>query len=318
MQNPAYSIDLHNVTKTYRGKVRALRGVQLQVERGQIFGLLGPNGAGKSTLVKIMMTVVRPSSADGTLLGHPIGHQPTLQRVGYLPENHRLPNYLTGRQVLDFYAALAKVPASVRRKRAVELLELVGMTRWGDQRINKYSKGMLQRVGLAQALMNDPDLVVLDEPTDGVDPVGRREIRDVLLRLKQEGKSILLNSHLLSELEMVCDQVAILVQGKMAMQGTIHDLTEASRRYEILIEGPTPAWVTEDPAIRVDSVAGGNSKIVLTGKAEPAQAQPLLDRLRQSNCTVIAMQPVRESLEDLFIRAVQDPATGHARQVGAA
>ncbi|MBT8484794.1 MAG: ABC transporter ATP-binding protein, partial [Phycisphaerae bacterium] len=216
--NGSYAIDLHRVEKTYRGKVRALRGIEMQVHRGEIFGLLGPNGAGKSTLVKIMMTVVRANRATGTILGRPIGHKPTLGRVGYLPEHHRMPPYLTGHQVLDFYAALAGVPRSERRPRARRLLGLVGMEEWADKKLGSYSKGMLQRLGLAQTLMNDPDLVVLDEPTDGVDPVGRRDIRDVLLELRGEGKTVFLNSHLLSELEMVCDRVAILVQGAVVEQ----------------------------------------------------------------------------------------------------
>src|SRR4051812_2614038 len=191
----------------------------MKVRAGEIYGLLGPNGAGKSTLVKIMMTVVRPTSVTGTLLGHPVGHKPTLARVGYLPEHHRMPQYLTGRQVLEFYASLAKVNAANRKRRADELLKTVGMSDWSNKKISSYSKGMLQRIGLAQALMNDPALVVLDEPTDGVDPVGRREIRDMLLALRQQGRTIFLNSHLLSELEMVCDRVAILVQGVVAMHG---------------------------------------------------------------------------------------------------
>src|SRR6185503_4870394 len=190
----------------------------MRVHRGEIFGLLGPNGAGKSTLVKIMMTVIRPTHAEGTMLDHPIGHKPTLARVGYLPEHHRFPRYLTGRQTLEFFAALANVDARTRHKRAAELLETVGMSEWANKKVSQYSKGMMQRVGLAQALMNDPELVVLDEPTDGVDPVGRRDIRDVLLRLRDQGKTVFLNSHLLSELEMICDRVAILVQGSVAMQ----------------------------------------------------------------------------------------------------
>lgn len=311
------SIDLHEVRKTYRGRVQALRGVTMQVHRGQIFGLLGPNGAGKSTLVKIMMTVVRPTQVSGTILGHPVGHQPTLARVGYLPENHRLPQHLTGRQVLDYYAALAKVPAAIRRERAERLLKTVGMWDWANQRIHKYSKGMLQRTGLAQALMNEPDLVVLDEPTDGVDPVGRREIRDVLVQLKNQGKTIFLNSHLLSELEMVCDRVAIMVQGQVAMQGTIDELTAASRRYEIVIQGSAPEWLVGEPSLKVESMPDGNSKVILLS-AEAVDAQPLLDRLRGSQCTVISMRPVRESLEDLFMRAVQNPTTGQPLQVGAA
>lgn len=314
---PSYTIDLHDVHKTYKGRVHALRGVNMQVHRGQIFGLLGPNGAGKSTLVKIMLSVVRPTKVSGTILGNAIGHKPTLARVGYLPENHRLPQYLTGRQVLDYYGALSKVPRSDRKRRGEELLETVGMSQWADERITKYSKGMLQRTGLAQALINDPDLVVLDEPTDGVDPVGRREIRDVLARIKEQGKTVFLNSHLLSELEMVCDRVAIMVQGQVAMQGTIDELTADSKRYEIAIQGPPPDWIAGEGALKVESLPDGYTKISLPS-AEPVDVQSLLDRLRASQSIVVSMRPVRESLEDLFMRAVRDPATGKTLQVGAA
>ena len=192
--NGQFAIDLHHVEKIYKGKVHALRGIEMRVHHGEIFGLLGPNGAGKTTLVKIMMTVVRPTKARGTVLGRPIGHKPTLARVGYLPEHHRFPSYLTGRQVLEFYAALAKVDRKTRRARSAELLELVGMRAWANKKISSYSKGMMQRVGIAQALMNDPDLIVLDEPTDGVDPVGRREIRDVLIKMKDQGKTVFLTA----------------------------------------------------------------------------------------------------------------------------
>src|SRR5688572_17194393 len=149
-------IDLRNVQKTYRGRVHALRGITMQVHRGEVFGLLGPNGAGKSTLVKIMMTIVRATAVEGVMLGHAIGHKPTLTKVGYLPEHHRFPRYLTGRQTLEFFAALAKVPARTRHRRAAELLETVGMSEWSNKKVSQYSKGMMQRVGLAQALMNDP------------------------------------------------------------------------------------------------------------------------------------------------------------------
>src|SRR5436190_3963271 len=205
--NSELALDLTHVSKTYKGRVRALQGIAMQVRRGEVFGLLGPNGAGKSTLVKIMMTVIRPTQARGTMLGRPIGHKPTLGRVGYLPEHHRFPEYLTGAQVLDFYGALAKVPRKERRQRSAKLLDMVGMTAWGTKRVRGYSKGMRQRVGIAQALMNDPDLVVLDEPTDGVDPVGRRDIRAICSQLRDEGRTVFINSHLLSELEMVCDRV---------------------------------------------------------------------------------------------------------------
>ncbi|HEX8914517.1 MAG TPA: ABC transporter ATP-binding protein, partial [Humisphaera sp.] len=220
-----------------KGRVHALQGIEMRVARGEVFGLLGPNGAGKSTLVKIMMTVIRPTRADGTILGAPVGrHKEALRKVGYLPENHRFPKYLTGRQTLEFFGALAGVDRGTLKKRAGELLDVVGMGAWGDKRVSNYSKGMLQRVGIAQALMPDPDLVVLDEPTDGVDPVGRRDIRDLLQRLREQGKTVFINSHLLSELEMVCDRVAILVQGRVAKQGTIDDLTVKSQRYEVELD----------------------------------------------------------------------------------
>jgi len=315
--NGQLAIDLHHVEKIYRGKVHALRGISMHVHRGEIFGLLGPNGAGKSTLVKIMMTVVRPTRVAGTMLGQTIGHKPTLARVGYLPEHHRFPRYLTGRQALNFYAALAKVDRRSRRVRADELLKTVGMSDWADKKVSSYSKGMMQRIGLAQSLMNDPDLVVLDEPTDGVDPVGRREIRDVLLQLRARGNTVFLNSHLLSELEMVCDRVAILVQGDVAMQGTLDELTIDSRRYEVMIDGPAPTWVGADQTLRAETVPNGQTKLILRS-CEPADAQPIIDRLRHEQRMILMVKPVRETLEDLFMRAVIDPDTGQPRMVGAA
>ena len=203
-----FAIDLHQVEKRYRGSICALRGVDMKVRRGEIFGLLGPNGAGKSTLVKIMMSVVRPTRAAGTVLGQPVGDKAALARVGYLPENHRFPRHLTGRQVLDFFGSLTGMPTAARRSRVTELLDEVGMTDAADRKVATYSKGMMQRIGLGQALMNHPDLIVLDEPTDGVDPIGRLKIRSVLESLRSRGTTVFINSHLLSELEHLCDRVA--------------------------------------------------------------------------------------------------------------
>jgi len=266
-----WAIDLANVDKVYKGKIHALRGIEMRVRRGEIFGLLGPNGAGKSTLVKILMTVISPTKADGLILGKPVGHKPTLARVGYLPEHHRFPEYLTGGQVLDFYGALCGVPAAVRKTRAAELLGLVGMSDWSKTRVKQYSKGMRQRIGIAQALMNDPDLVVLDEPTDGVDPVGRKEIRNVLAHIKDRGKTVFLNSHLLSELEMVCDRVAILVQGKVKSQGTIDELTVDQRRCEIEIAQPADAA----HAVFAAALPAGTAMRELAPPTKPLAAQPL-------------------------------------------
>jgi ABC-2 type transport system ATP-binding protein len=315
--NNQLAIDLHSVKKVYRGRIHALRGIEMQVHRGEIFGLLGPNGAGKSTLVKIMMTVVRPTYATGSMLGERLGTKRMLRHVGYLPEHHRFPRYLTGRQVLEYYAALAHVPRRERQVRSMELLDVVGMKDWADGKIGSYSKGMMQRVGLAQAMMNEPHLIVLDEPTDGVDPVGRRDIRDVLLRLRETGTTVFLNSHLLSELEMVCDRVAIMVQGQVAMQGTIDELTADSRRYEIVIEGGAPSWLNEFDASQVVDLPGDRSQLVLRGSETPP-VQTLIDRLRSEQRTIISVRPVRETLEDLFMRAITDPTTGQIHKPGAA
>jgi ABC-2 type transport system ATP-binding protein len=344
------AIDLRQVSKVYKGRVYALQGIDMRVGRGEVFGLLGPNGAGKSTLVKIIMTVIRPTRAEGTVLGRPVGHKPTLARVGYLPENHRFPRYLTGRQTLEFFAALASIPRAARKRRASELLEVVGMGEWADRRVSTYSKGMMQRVGLAQALANDPDLVLLDEPTDGVDPVGRKEIRDVLNTVRQQGKTVFINSHMLSELEMVCDRVAILVGGKVAKQGTIDELSEAKQRYEIefvptngdvaaprdLIKRVLNATFTHavaPPQVRFatpyammptehGTLPQGwwielQGTTLRVGTTDPNEAQSLLDTLRRANVGIRRFQPVRPSLEDMFIDALSAQTNQNVTRPGA-
>lgn len=299
------AVDLHDITKTYRGGVQALRGVSLQVGPGEIFGLLGPNGAGKSTLVKIMMTVVRPTTATGTILGERVGSTAVLERVGYLPEHHRYPAYLSGRQVIDFFGALSKVPRAVRRQRTEQLLDLVGMRDWAAKRVTTYSKGMQQRIGIALALVNDPRLVVLDEPTDGVDPVGRREIRDMLVRLRAEGRSVLVNSHLLSEVEMVADRVAIMSKGQVIAQGTIDDLTRDSHRYEIEVRGGPATVSTEFGALAAKPAAEG-AAIFTVPTLDPARMQHVFDALRAQGATIVRVERSRETLEDLFVRSVVD------------
>lgn len=345
------AINLEHVTKTYRGRVRALRGVSMRVGRGEVFGLLGPNGAGKSTLVKILMTIVRPSKCRGELLGEPVGRKNALARVGYLPEHLRFPDYLTGAQTLDTMAALAKVPRRVRKARAAETLDLVGMTAWKDKKIKSYSKGMKQRLGVAQAMMNDPDLIVLDEPTDGVDPVGRRDIRAIMVELKKRGKTVFINSHLLGEVEMICDRVSIMVQGQVAREGTLDELTDGGRRYEVEIEPPAAAEIDVSKALakvarlalpgegegetsrtleranvrvavwrgelHTGELAEFDGRIVRVTTTDPAPMQAVLDALRAAGVTVRSVRPIRPSLEDLFIQAVTDPETGKARDIGA-
>lgn len=310
------AVDLVGIRKRYRG-VEALRGADLKISRGEIFGLLGPNGAGKSTLVKILLTLVRPTGGQGTVLGRPLGDRPTLARVGYLPENLRFPDYLTGRQAVDYFASMANVPRRTRHRRAAELLETVGMTRWADRLVRTYSKGMRQRVGLAAALVNDPDLLVLDEPTDGVDPVGRKEIRDILLAAAREGtRSVLLNSHLLSEVESVCTRVAILHRGEVLRQGTLAELAGGAR-YEIDLAGGGTS-LPESIAGLVERLGGTAEaveppedrwRIVVPGH-DAEVLQPLLDAARAADRTVLAMRPLRDTLEDLFVAAVGSDGAG--------
>jgi len=201
-----YAIETSGLSKVYRSRwkrheVRAVDDISLHVPRGTIFGLLGPNGAGKTTFVKMLLSAVHPTQGSPLIFGRDAREPEARRPIGYLPENHRFPTYFTGAGMLDFYAALSGVDSAQRKKLIPELLDLVGLDKWGNFRLGKYSKGMLQRVGLAQALIHSPSMLILDEPTDGVDPVGRRQIRDVLTRCQEKGTTIFINSHLLSEVE---------------------------------------------------------------------------------------------------------------------
>ncbi|MEM1355592.1 MAG: ABC transporter ATP-binding protein [Planctomycetota bacterium] len=320
-------IDLKGVEKRYGRKVHALKGIDLQVHGGEVFGLLGPNGAGKSTLVKCMLTVIKPTHASGTVLGNNLGDKPTLARVGYLPEHARFPKHLTGRQVVEFYGAMAKMPAEQTKQRAGELIDLVGAHDYADRKVGGYSKGMQQRIGLAQAMVNDPDLVVLDEPTDGVDPVGRRDIREVLLEIKKRGKTVFVNSHLLSELELICDRVAILVGGQVARQGAIDDLTMDQKHYQVRFDWtPDKAKPNETAKalgveFRQTGDAGGvpilrgdqgevwyelHGPVLRIGTTSAATMQPVLDALRGAGLVIRAMEPKKPSLEDLFMQVAEE------------
>ena len=303
----------------YGGNTHALREVSLHVGAGEIFGLLGPNGAGKSTLVKVLLTVVKPSVARGEMLGQPIGDKKTLARVGYLPEQHRLAPYLTARQAVEFVAALSGVDRVTRKKRAAELLDRVGLSKWMDRRVNVFSKGMRQRAGLAAALVNDPQIIFLDEPTDGVDPVGRVEIRDLLIQMRREGRTVFLNSHLLGEAEQVCDRVAILVQGRVVKQGSMADLQKEGSRQELTVRWgaasarPLPfRGMNIAPTVNAD----GSHQYVFSD-LDTAAAQPALDAARAVGGEIISLIPMRQGLEELFMKVVVDPTTGKAPPPGA-
>lgn len=313
------AVEVEGVTKVFtrafsqRG-IRALDEVALAVAPGEIFGLLGPNGAGKTTLVKILLGLVRPTAGRARLFGQPAPTPAARQRLGYLPENHRFPGFLTAGALLDVYGQLAGVPAAERAARIPSLLEQVRLAPWHDTKIRKFSKGMMQRLGLAQALLNRPALVLLDEPTDGVDPVGRREIRDLLLGLRAEGTTIFLNSHLLSEVEQVCTRVAILHHGQLIREGTIDALTAVERVYEVVCTAiPADVLASLGPAVRpLDGAAEGLQRYEVHAAARP-DLNALLDRLRTERVLLEAIRPVRRSLEDYFIDVVQTAPAPESR-----
>lgn len=303
------AISIHSLSKTYRNGVKALRGLSMDVGRGEVFGLLGPNGAGKSTLVKILLTLVRPTHCDGQMLGHPLGHRETLRKVGYLPEHVQYSEHLTPTELLDLSGKLTGVKQPVREKRIKELLAAVGMDRWKKDRLATFSKGMKQRVGLAQALMNDPEIVFLDEPTDGVDPLGRKDIRELILALRARGKTIFVNSHLLGELELICDRVAILCQGKVLRQGKLADLTRYGSRYEVLAEGDL---FDQEGLLTVVKTLGGTvaltpergHTVISIPTSRPQVIQPVIDELRRLGRVIESVTPARQTLEELFMDVV--------------
>lgn len=311
-------IEVNGLKKTFSDgflglkKVPALRGVTFEVPRGEIFGLLGPNGAGKTTLIKILLGIVRKSGGSASVLGYSAGTRRSRVRVGYLPEGHRLPRHLTGYTALEYYGGLSGLSAGEVRRRRGAILEEVDLAKWGNTSVRKYSKGMQQRIGLAQAMLHDPDLLILDEPTDGVDPVGRAKIREVLNRWRDQGKTVFLNSHLLQEIELVCDRVAILVKGELKI---VDDVASISRRVgadqlnevRFSLQGSkadieaafagTTATVT--PA---EKSAGFNVQARLATQKE---IDACLDDLRRRGISIRSMVPHQLSLEEAFLKLVR-------------
>ena len=312
---PALSVS--SLSKTYRtgllrrSTVQALDGISLTVEEGAIFGLLGPNGAGKTTLVKILLGLVRPSGGTARLFDRPAGTPAARHRIGFVPENHRFPGFFTATQTLHAYGRLADVPRAERNRRIPELLNRLSLDGRGDTKVKTFSKGMLQRLGLAQALLNEPDLLFLDEPTGGVDPVGRRAIRDIVLELRDEGKTIFLNSHLLSEVEKVCTQIAILRDGTLVRRGSVEELTAVDRVYD-LVASPVPESLLDSPELPLGpapdpSSSAADLKQYRVRADERATLNAVVDRLRSADVEIESITPLRQSLEDYFIDVVDSP-----------
>jgi ABC-2 type transport system ATP-binding protein len=300
-------IRTENLIKHY-GRIEALRGVSLTVERGQIFGLLGQNGAGKTTLVKILLGITRLTDGSARLLDEPAGAVRVRRRIGYLPEDHHFPDYHSGASLLDFYGALLEVPRTERRKRIPEVLELVGLKGRMNYKIRTYSKGMKQRLGIAQAIFHNPEVVFLDEPTDGVDPVGRREIRAIMQQLKEKGKTIFLNSHLLGEVELICDHVAILQKGELIRAGTVADLTHLQNLF-ILGLASGQAFPRED--VQKQGYTVNPSGEMWEIRLRDGQSiDPVIDLLRSRGLSLRHLVEKRQTLEDLFVQTVEAAEPG--------
>jgi len=308
-------IQTENLSKTFRvgffqRRVEAVRGLDLAVESGEIFGFLGPNGAGKTTTIKMLLSLIYPTAGAATLLGRPIGDVRTRSRIGFLPEQPYFYDYLAGREFLDFFSRFFGLDAATRRQRVGSLLERVGLAAAGPLPLRKYSKGMLQRLGMAQALLNDPELVILDEPMSGLDPRGRKEIRDLILELKKEGKTIFFSTHILPDVEMICDRVGIIHQGRLKKVGRLDEILSAAvQSVDLQVKGLDPA------SLRAIAAEGGTvleqGGVALIRVPDEAAAERILELIlqqkKQTGMSVphlLSLAPHRETLEEYFLSEI--------------
>jgi ABC-2 type transport system ATP-binding protein len=311
-------VSVEDVTKDVRPgfglrRKRVLHGISFCVREGEIFGFVGPNGAGKTTTLKLLMGLIRPTSGRARVLGHDVGETAFRRHVGFLPENPYFYDFLTGRETLEFYAKLCGVPRARRGPRIDELLERVGLSHAADARLRTYSKGMQQRVGIAQALVHDPDVVFLDEPMSGLDPIGRKDIRDLVLRLRDQGKTVFMNTHILHDVELVCDRVAIIVAGRIRYEGAIQDFVEVGERQtDVLVEG-LPA----EAAARVEEELGATLRglgELIEVRVHEKRVDAALHALLGVGARVVSVTPHRASLERVFMSAVGEPAAPAAAE----
>jgi len=303
------ALAFNDVSKHYRGLFRsqwvtALRNFSLRVERGEIFGFLGPNGAGKTTAMHLAIGLMFPSSGRGEMLGHAFGHAPTRRRIGFLAENVSL-YHRSAARLVRFYGALNGMRDPQLRHRTTEMLKEFEITDVADRNAGKFSRGMLQRVGLAQALVNDPELLILDEPASALDPLGRMRVREILLRARDAGKTVFLSSHLLSEVEQICDRLAIVIKGRVARVGTLAELLESQDRFVITAKGI-------DALMFEGSQQNGFIKITV-----PALTQRrTIEKIWLAGGEVIAVNPIRRTLEDLFVELANQNGGGHSGERG--
>jgi len=305
---PDLAIDVRDLTKTYRTplarrKVEALRGVTFRVERGHIFGFVGPNGAGKTTAIRTLMGLIRPTSGSARILGHTIPSREARFKVGFLPEAPYFYDYLTVGELLDLAGRLFGLSASVRKQRAGELIARVGLERAQSLSLKKFSKGMLQRAGLAQALMNDPELVVLDEPMSGLDPIGRKEVRDLIVELRDQGKTVFFSTHILTDVEAITDEVAIIARGQLQAHGTPYELVKRTiLGIDVMIRLPAEGE-PGDLTTGADRVRRHGDELSLTLPAD-ADIDAWIARAHVAGAKIVQVSPRHETLEDLFLREV--------------
>jgi ABC-2 type transport system ATP-binding protein len=298
-------IQTWDLTKQYEGKA-GCKNISLEVPRGVVFGFLGPNGAGKSTFVRTMLGLLHPTSGRAELLGKPVGDHEARRQVGYLPELFRYQEWLTGRQLLEAHAELLGIPRAERRKQIDRLIDRVGLTGRDREKIKGYSKGMQQRIGIASALLGDPELIFLDEPTSALDPIGRREVRDLMAELRREGKTVFLNSHLLSEVETVCDHVAIIHKSELIVQGDWRKLSDVKTQVEIRAGGLSSELWTRLNGLVVTAealeyhVQDGTSRWLVQLPAED-DIPLLVERMSDLGVRLYELSPRQPNLEDVFV-----------------
>jgi len=304
------AVSINSLTKIFKTKsghenITALDNFTLSVESGTVFGLLGPNGAGKTTLIKVLLGITFPTAGGATVLNSSISNYKIRSKIGYLPENHKFPNYLTAEQVLKYFSDLSGYQNKRLNYRIEELLSLVRMSKWKNTKIKKFSKGMMQRLGLAQAMIHNPAIIFLDEPTDGVDPIGRKEIRDILLDLKAKGKTIFLNSHLLSEVELVSDRVAIMNKGRLIREGNVKEMTTSLESYIIETTTKFSAQFVRENLAQFNITKSEEDKLSVNFK-ENEELNELIDVLRKSRINIRSVVVEKNSLEDLFISLITE------------
>ncbi|MCY7363285.1 MAG: ABC transporter ATP-binding protein [Ignavibacteria bacterium] len=302
-------ISTKNLSKEYssgsysKDKILALNNFTFEVESGEIFGILGPNGAGKTTLIKILLGITHRTNGEIKIFNKEISDDSYKFKIGYLPENHKFTNYLTGEQVLFYFGKLSGMNDADVKKKTTEYLNLVEMEKWRKTKIKKYSKGMMQRLGLAQSMLNNPELIFLDEPTDGVDPIGRKEIRDVLNNLKSMGKTIFLNSHLLSEVELICDRIAILNKGTLVKSGRVEDITAVSDNFRF-VTTETDEKVLNTLLTNYKTTIISNNEFVYNS-LNPEEMNKMIDYLRENKILILSIVREKDSLENMFINLIE-------------